>query len=89
MLVDSKRCFMETKDIAKYGLPPKEALILQEYRDKHATFEKLLDVVKKSLPKTLLLTISTSTPSRPESRQKKALQASWTAKQESIMNCLT
>ena len=44
---------METKDIAKYGLPPKETLILQEYRDKHATFEKLLDVVKNTLTKNI------------------------------------
>lgn len=44
---------METKDIAKYGLPPKEALILEEYRDKHATFEKLLDVVKNTLTKNI------------------------------------
>lgn len=44
---------MEKTDIAKYGLPPKETLILQEYRDKHATFEKLLDIVKNILTKNI------------------------------------
>ena len=49
----SNGCFMEKTDIAKYGLPPKETLILQEYRDKHAAFEKLLDVVKNTLTKNI------------------------------------
>ena len=49
----SNGCFMEKTDIAKYGLPPKETSILQEYRDKHATFEKLLDIVKNILTKNI------------------------------------
>ena len=44
---------MEKMDIAKYGLPPKETLILQEYHDKHAAFEKLLEVVKNTLTKNI------------------------------------
>ena len=40
---------MEKKEVADYGLPPRETMILEEYREKHATYEKLLEVVKKIL----------------------------------------
>ena len=38
---------MEKKEVADYGLPPRETMILEEYREKHATSETLLEVVKK------------------------------------------
>ena len=40
---------MEKKEVADYGPPPRETMILEEYREKHATYEKLLEVVKKIL----------------------------------------
>ena len=44
---------MEKKDVADYGLPPRETMILEEYREKHATFEKLLQVVKNILSESI------------------------------------
>ena len=43
---------MEKKEIDS-GLPPREALILEEYREKHATYERLLDVVKDALAESI------------------------------------
>ena len=44
---------MEKKNVADYGLPPKESLILEEYRDLRPTFEKLMDVVKNFLSENI------------------------------------
>ena len=44
---------MEQKDNADYGLSPKEALILEEYREQHPVFEKLLNVVKGILRESI------------------------------------
>ena len=43
---------MEEKQ-ADYGLAPREAMIIEEYREKHATYEKLLQVVKDILGKSI------------------------------------
>ena len=43
---------MEEKQ-ADYGLAPREAMIIEEYREKHATYEKLLQVVKGILAKSI------------------------------------
>ena len=51
--VFSNRCFMEKKNVAEYGLLPKESMILEEYRDKRAVFEKLMDVVKSILSENI------------------------------------
>ena len=37
------------QNVADYGLPPRETLILDEYREKRATYDKLLQVVKDVL----------------------------------------
>ena len=44
---------MEQKNKTDYGLPPKEALILEEYRDQRPIFEKLLRVVKRVLRESI------------------------------------
>ena len=44
---------MEKKNVTDYGLPPKESLILEEYRERRATFDKLLDVVKNVLSENI------------------------------------
>ena len=36
----------DMKKVDDYGLPPRETLILGEYREKSATYGKLLEVVK-------------------------------------------
>ncbi|MDD5942274.1 hypothetical protein [Fibrobacter sp.] len=38
---------MEQVTNKDYGLPPKETLILEEYREQHIVFEKLLRIVKR------------------------------------------
>ena len=40
---------MELVNNKDYGLPPKEALILEEYREQRILFEKLLRIVKRIL----------------------------------------
>ena len=44
---------MEQKNKTDYGLPPKEALILEEYREQRPIFEKLLRVVKRVLRESI------------------------------------
>ena len=44
---------MEEKNLADYGLQPRETKILREYREKRATYEKLLEVVKKVLAESI------------------------------------
>ena len=40
---------MEERNLADYGLAPREQMIIEEYREKRATYEKLLQVVKSIL----------------------------------------
>ena len=44
---------MEQQEKKNYGLPPKETLILEEYREQHVVFEKLLRVVKRILRESI------------------------------------
>lgn len=44
---------MEQENKNDYGLPPKETLILEEYREQRITFEKLLRVVKRILRESI------------------------------------
>lgn len=44
---------MEQSNQTNYGLAPREAMIIEEYREKHATYEKLLQVVKDILGKSI------------------------------------
>ena len=44
---------MEQQEKKNYGLPPKETLILEEYREQHIVFEKLLRVVKRILRESI------------------------------------
>jgi ppGpp synthetase/RelA/SpoT-type nucleotidyltranferase len=44
---------MAKKDVADYGLPPKETLILEEYRDSRAVFDKVLVIVKRILSENI------------------------------------
>ena len=44
---------MEQQEKKNYGLPPKETLILEEYREQRMVFEKLLRVVKRTLRESI------------------------------------
>ena len=44
---------MDQQEKKNYGLPPKETLILEEYREQHVVFEKLLRVVKRILRESI------------------------------------
>lgn len=44
---------MSEKKLESYGLPPREMLILEEYRDKRPVFEKMQKVVREMLEKNL------------------------------------
>jgi ppGpp synthetase/RelA/SpoT-type nucleotidyltranferase len=44
---------MEQVNNKDYGLPPKETLILEEYREQRILFEKLLRIVKRILRESI------------------------------------
>ncbi len=44
---------MEQETKKNYGLPPRETMILEEFREQHILFEKLLRVVRRILRESI------------------------------------